>query len=192
MPSISSQSKKKIQSTLDSVTSPSSKTGISGLVFCAVDKSGSYLTQHASGTHGVDNKTPMSDETVFWIASCTKMITGIACLQLAEQGKLDLDSSKQLYSLCPELEKKKVLQQDGTLMDRKGDISVRMLLSHTAGFGYSFFNERLRDYGRPTGWDEFAGDEKDFVLQPLVNQPGERWEYGVCLFPSQPHCRTSF
>jgi hypothetical protein len=42
----------------------------------------------------------------------------------------------------------------------------------------SFFNEKLRDYGLPIGIDEFSGDVRDMV-QPLVNQPGEKWEYGV-------------
>jgi len=53
-----------------------------------------------------------------------------------------------------------------------------MLLSHTAGFGYTFFNEKLRDYSKPIGCDEFSGSVYD-VLQPLVGQPGEIWEYGV-------------
>lgn len=48
----------------------------------------------------------------------------------------------------------------------------------TAGYGYSFFNEKIRDYGRPAGYDEFSGSEYD-MLQPLSNQPGEAWEYGV-------------
>jgi hypothetical protein len=39
-------------------------------------------------------------------------------------------------------------------------------------------NHKLRDYGRPAGYDEFAGHLSDFE-QPLVNQPGEGWEYGV-------------
>lgn len=47
-----------------------------------------------------------------------------------------------------------------------------------AGFGYTFFNERLRDFSHPIGFDEFSGHIKD-ILQPLVFQPGEGWEYGV-------------
>jgi len=63
---------------------------------------------------------------------------------------------------------------------------LRMLLAHTAGFGYEFFNQRLNDYGhdggmgvKGTGFDVFAGDGRDIVRQPLVNQPGSAWEYGV-------------
>jgi CubicO group peptidase (beta-lactamase class C family) len=112
----------------------------------------------------------------------TKMIATLACMQLVEQGKLSLDDPKALYKLCPEIEAAKVLQ-DGKLVDRKGDITLRMLLSHTAGYGYEFFNQRLADYGRAggtgvkgTGYEVFSGDERDILTQPLVNQPGTAWE----------------
>jgi len=122
----------------------------------------------------------MSLDSVFYIASCTKMITGIACMQLVEKDQMKLDDHDWLYSVCPELKEKKVLNSTGDgLVDRKGEITLRMLLSHTAGFGYTFFNDRLRDYSRPTGYDEFGGDIEDYVDMPLVNQPGERWEYGI-------------
>jgi hypothetical protein len=48
----------------------------------------------------------------------------------------------------------------------------------TAGFGYTFFNEKLRDYSFPDGYDEFSGHAYD-MQQPLIHQPGEAWEYGV-------------
>lgn len=177
--SLSASTQETIQKTLDATTTPSAGTGVPGLVFCAIDKSGKFLTQTASGTHGIDNKTPMSMDSVFYIASCTKMITGIACMQLQEQGKLDLDSHEKLYQICPELKEKKVLQKDGSFVDKQHEITLRMLLTHTAGFGYTFFNTKLRDYSRPAGFNEFAGDERDYLMQPLVNQPGSRWEYGI-------------
>jgi CubicO group peptidase (beta-lactamase class C family) len=120
----------------------------------------------------------MTQENIYWIASCTKLIVGIGCLQLVEQGKLALDDSNQLEELCPELKSVKVLQDDGTLVEKKRRITLRMLLTHTAGFGYTFFNEKLRDYSFPIGYDEFSGSIYD-MLQPLVNQPGEAWEYGI-------------
>jgi hypothetical protein len=52
-------------------------------------------------------------------------------------------------------------------------------LPRVAGFGYTFFNEKLRDNSFPIGYDEFSGAFHDIVSQPLVNQPGEAWEYGV-------------
>jgi hypothetical protein len=48
----------------------------------------------------------------------------------------------------------------------------------TAGFGYTFFHEGLRDFSKPIGYDEFSGHRKDMV-QPLVHEPGEGWQYGA-------------
>jgi CubicO group peptidase (beta-lactamase class C family) len=48
-----------------------------------------------------------------------------------------------------------------------------------AGFGYAFFDQRLNDWAGPLGVDEFSGSYHDYLSQPLVNQPGETWEYGV-------------
>lgn len=167
-----------VQKSLDSVTGDKS-TGVAGLVFVAVDKKGEEICAVPSGKKGLNSKEPMTMDTVFWIASCTKILATIACMQGVEQGILSLDDHKQLYKLCPELEKVKVLQDDGTLVDKKHDITLRQLLSHTAGFGYEFFNPKLRDYGRPVGFDVFHADVKDILNMPLVNQPGETWEYGI-------------
>jgi len=49
---------------------------------------------------------------------------------------------------------------------------------NVAGFGYTFFNDALKDHSKPVGYDEFSGHKSD-ILQPLVHQPGEGWQYGV-------------
>lgn len=176
---ISAESTKAIQAKLDKTTDPNGDSGVPGLVFVAIDKNGEYLAKAASGTRGGPGNAKADLDTVFWIASCTKMITGIAAMQLVEQGKLSLDDHEGLYKLCPELKEKQVLEEGGKLVPRKGEITIRNLLSHTAGFGYSFFNPKLRDYAWPTGWDEFSGDAKDYLEMPLVNQPNTKWEYGI-------------
>lgn len=136
-----------VQKSLDSVTSDPS-TGIPGLVFVAVGKDGKQIAANASGKTGLtSNRPPMTLDTVFWIASCTKLLATMACMQAVEQGKLKLDDAQFVYKLCPELEKVKVLQEDMSFAEKKQDITLRMLLSHTAGFGYEFFNPKLRDYG---------------------------------------------
>lgn len=157
-------------------------TRVPGLSFIVVAKDGSKLFHHSAGTRGVGiaPPQPVTDDSVFWIASCTKAVTAIACMQLVEQGVLSLDDSEQLETLLPELKNLQVLKEDGTTEPKQKGITLRMLLTHTAGFGYSFFNERLRDWGYPAGLDEFSGDFED-IKQPLLFQPGERWEYGVNL-----------
>lgn len=189
----SQAAQKTVQDSLDSVTS-NKENGIAGLVFVAVDKNGDTITANASGKRGLNSDKPMDMDTVFWIASCTKLLGTIACMQLVEQGKLSLDDHKQVYKYCPELEKVQVLTDGGKLVDKEKDITLRMLLTHTAGFGYEFFNEKLRDYGRPIGYDVFTGDLGDILRMPLVNQPGSRWEYGVSRVfstPALPHANMS-
>jgi CubicO group peptidase (beta-lactamase class C family) len=73
----------------------------------------------------------MTLDNIFWIASCTKMIVAMACMQLVEKRLLSLDDSQQVEQLCPELKEVKVLQDDGTLVEKKRGITLRMLLSHT-------------------------------------------------------------
>jgi len=56
----------------------------------------------------------------------------------------------------------------------------RMLwLIVAAGFGYSFFDDRINQWGGALGVDELSGSYYDYLSQPLVNQPGEVWEYGI-------------
>lgn len=125
-----------VQQSLDSVTG-NKDTGVAGLVFVAIDKNGQQICANASGKKGVgENRAPMDLDTVFWIASCTKILATMACMQAVEQGILNLDDSAQVYKLCPELEKVQVLREDGTLEPKKSDITLRNLLSHTSGFAY--------------------------------------------------------
>lgn len=132
---VNQQAQDAVQKSLDSVTGDKS-TGVAGLVFVAVDKNGDQIAAHASGNRGLRDREKMTLDTVFWIASCTKLLATIACMQAVEEGKLKLDDAQQVYEVCPELKEVKVLQDDGSLVDKKADITLRMLLTHTAGFSY--------------------------------------------------------
>jgi CubicO group peptidase (beta-lactamase class C family) len=107
------------------------KSDIPGATVVVVGRDGKELFAHCAGKRGVNSHEPMTQENIYWIASCTKLIVGIGCLQLVEQGKLALDDSNQLEELCPELKSVKVLQDDGTLVEKKRRITLRMLLTHT-------------------------------------------------------------
>jgi CubicO group peptidase (beta-lactamase class C family) len=160
------------------------KTGIPGTTVVVVGKDGNELLAHSAGKRGTGSKDPMTLDNIFWIASCTKMLVGVACMQLVEQGVLKLDDAEQTESLCPELKGLQVLLPDGSFEEKKHGITLRMLLTHTAGFGYSFFNERLRQWSYPVGMDEFSGRIEDMKI-PLLFQPGEGWEYGVSMVYSE-------
>ncbi|EGX88596.1 beta-lactamase family protein [Cordyceps militaris CM01] len=158
---------------------------IPGLVYVAFGSDGNPIIEHYSGTTGISSATRMSPDTIFWLASFTKLATSVACMQLVEQGVLNLDSPEQLEGICPELQAVKVLQRcpDGTfeLVDKNKRISLRMLLNHTAGFAYAFEDAKLAEYGRPVGFDDFGGSRDDLFQRPLVNQPGDKFQYGTSM-----------
>ncbi len=99
MARVSSDAVTALKERIDAVTADAD--GIPGVVYCAVNKDGDLLFEHASGKMGVGQERNVDMDTVFWIASCTKMITGIACMQLVEQGKLELDSVELVERIAP-------------------------------------------------------------------------------------------
>ncbi|PTD09780.1 hypothetical protein HYE67_006579 [Fusarium culmorum] len=157
--------------------------GIPGLVCVVVDSKGEHIFDHVSGTRGSGIPKPMTFDTAFWMASCTKLVTTIAALQLVEQGKVALDSEEDIQRILPGLSDVIVLSEDESrelkLVPRERNITLRMLLTHTAGFGYSFSNPKIKKWYDPAGIDEFDDQELDVYSQPLVNQPGTIWECGV-------------
>jgi hypothetical protein len=89
-----------LRAQIDELTA-SAEDGAAGIVFSAINKKGETIFEHASGTLGVGKPEPMTLDSIFWIASCTKMITGVACMQLVEQGKISLDSVEEVEKICP-------------------------------------------------------------------------------------------
>ncbi|KAB8262171.1 beta-lactamase/transpeptidase-like protein [Aspergillus pseudonomiae] len=106
-------------------------------------------------------------------------------MQLVEQGKLALGDAFQLDRLAPELKELKVLTRDSsesyTLVPQERRITLRMLMTHTAGFGHAFDDVKLSDCARPTGIDDFSRRREDVLLRPPVFQPGTGFQYGVSI-----------
>jgi CubicO group peptidase (beta-lactamase class C family) len=159
-----------------------------GVVLVARHGKVAYL--EAFGYKDLESKAPMTEDTIFAIASMTKPITCVAVMTLIEQGKLGLDDDVAKY--LPELTDLRVL---GDPRDDKGDvvatvpaqrpITVRHLLSHTSGIAYDWDldNPRLRRAYRDeglTGWSSgsIAALVKRLGRVPLAHQPGEGWTYG--------------
>lgn len=105
------------------------------------------------------------------------MIAGLAVMQLVEQDILKLDDADMVAKHLPEVANAKLL--DGSAP--KNCITLRHLLTHTAGFGYSFFNPEIKKWAHEQGFDdefEFDGGDASFK-QPLLFEPGTDWNYGV-------------
>jgi CubicO group peptidase (beta-lactamase class C family) len=114
------------------------RSDIPGTSVVVVGKDGKELFAHAAGKRGMNSKENMTLDHVYWIASCTKMIVGIACMQLVEQDKLRLDDGDEIEKLIPELKEIKVLQKDGSLVEKNKKITLRMLLTHTGMFSLAY------------------------------------------------------
>jgi CubicO group peptidase (beta-lactamase class C family) len=124
----------------------------------------------------------MTRDIVFRIASMTKAVTSVAAMQLVEQGKLQLD--QPIGNVLPELAAPQVLEgfdNSGTprLRPAKRPITLRHLLTHTAGFGYEFWNPDLGRYLAAVGRPSIVTGQLAALHAPLLFDPGERWEYGI-------------
>ena len=129
-----------------------------------------------------DEGAAVDGDTVFWIASMTKAITATAAMQLVEQGKLSLD--QEMGKLLPYLATVQVLegfdaQGAPKLRPPKRPITLRHLLTHTAGFVYSIWDENMARYEKATGTPFIGTCETASLKAPLLFDPGERWEYGI-------------
>ncbi|HZS85602.1 MAG TPA: serine hydrolase domain-containing protein [Stellaceae bacterium] len=153
---------------------------VPGVVAMATDRSGTVY-EGCAGQRTLGEHAAVTMDTVFAICSATKAITGTAVLQLVEEGKLDLDAPAKLY--VPEIGKLKVLEGfddagQPRLRAPKRDVTTRMLMLHTAGFGYDIFNEQYRRLAEAHGQPSVLTASKASLDTPLLFDPGERWEYG--------------
>lgn len=108
---------------------------IPGVIYHAINRNGEEIFSHASGLKGLGTAQPMTLDTIFWLASFTKVITSIACMQMVEQKKLHLDDADIVHQLAPELRDVKVLEKstngDYSLVPQERNITLRMLMTHT-------------------------------------------------------------
>ncbi len=135
----------------------------------------------AEGVRSLDSDVAMTSDTVCAIFSTTKAIAGTVCLQLVQEGKLDLDAPAKDYApAIGELDVIDGFADDGSprLRAPKRDITTRMLLLHTAGFGYDFFNETYNRLAQEQGQPSVITASHASINTPLLFDPGERWEYG--------------
>ncbi len=154
---------------------------VPGVVALAGNATGP-LYQGAFGARGLADATPMSLDTVFAIFSMTKAITSVAAMQLVEAGRLSLDAP--LGEWCPHLAAPQVLEgfdAEGRprLRPAKRAVTLRHLLTHTAGFSYNMWNPDIGRYMQVAGMPPARSGKRAVLDMPLVFDPGERWQYGI-------------
>ena len=157
--------------------------GVSSAVLVGRD----LVDVNCAGWADKEARTPLRVDHIFRVFSNTKLITSCAALLLFEEGKLRLDDPIETY--IPQFAHRKVLLSGATSLDQtepaKRSITLRHLLSHSAGLSYGLF-----DPGTPIfkAYNERkvlnpATPLADMIEQladlPLLYQPGTSFEYSV-------------
>jgi len=150
------------------------------IAMAATDKG--VLYQGAFGRRELGKDAAMTLDTVVWIASMTKAITATAAMQLVERGKLALDAPAS--QLVPGLAKAQVLEGfdaagQPKLRAPKRPVTLRQLLTHTAGFGYEIWRTEIAKYQTATNTPGITTCTNAALTTPLLFDPGEGWEYGI-------------
>ncbi len=134
------------------------------------------------GERAIGGGAAMTPDTVGWIASMTKAITGAAAMQMVEQGKLELDGPAS--AVIPYLGEVGVLEgfdEEGQPKMRppKRPVTLRHLLTHTSGYVYEIWNTDILAYQEAKGVPQITSCENAALSTPLLFDPGERWDYGI-------------
>ena len=124
----------------------------------------------------------LAPDTVFRIASMTKIVTCVAAMQLVERGKLALEGP--VPAIDPALASPQVLEgfDDAgapRLRPARRPITLRHLLTHTAGFCYETWDANMARYVPASGMPSTTTGRVAALRMPLVFDPGEKWEYGI-------------
>ena len=146
---------------------------IAGAVLLAANKD-NVLALEAVGYADLEAKKPMTPDSLFWIASMTKPMTGTALMMLVDEGKVNVDDPVEKY--LPEFKGQMVVAEkddDHVLLKKpQHPILVREILCHTSGLSFSSPIEtpaldqfRLRDAVR------------SYAMSPLQFEPGTQYQY---------------
>src|SRR5436190_17582856 len=150
------------------------------VAMAATDKD--VLYEGAFGRRELGKDAAMTRDTVVWIASMTKAITATAAMQLVEKGKLALETPAT--TVVPQLAAARVLEGfdaagQPRLRSPKRPITLRHLLTHTAGYGYEIWVPEIARYQTATNTPGITTCTNAALTTPLMFDPGEQWQYGI-------------
>lgn len=151
--------------------------GIPG-VSCEVYYQGKPVFKHMNGYADLETKKPITEDTLFTIASCTKVITVVGALMLYEQGKFLLDDPLSNY--MPEFKDMKVrMQSTGIPIPAEHHIRIQDLFTMSAGLPMA--NDAMQRCAEATDGRCPTREAMKYLAQmPLDFEPGTLWAYGIC------------
>ena len=162
------------------------KNQLPGLV-TVVAKDGKVVHFEAFGKRDVARDKPMTKDTIFRMYSMTKPVTGAAVMILVQEEKLSVDDHLSKY--IPEFAKLNVLdtRDDGStqLVPIDKPITIKHLLTHTAGLSYYFVETPLTPYYTDSNHNEAGISLEEYAKRvsklPLIAHPGTQWNYSIAM-----------
>jgi CubicO group peptidase (beta-lactamase class C family) len=159
---------------------------IAGAVI-GIQQHGHLLHKTIVGAQDIASRTPMREDSIFRIYSMTKAFTGVAMMQLYEEGRWSLEDP--VAKFIPEFADLKVASGDDAegnliLRSQTHPMTMRELMTHTAGFTYAYYNQTKVE----KMYDAVNLEDPHQTLQqlidklaklPLNSQPGEKWHYSI-------------
>jgi len=159
---------------------------VAGLV-TLLERHGKVVAFNAVGQKDVRTADPVQKDSIFRIYSMTKPLTGLAMMMLYEEGKWRIDDPVARY--IPEFAKMKVYtgkNEDGTpkLEDARRSMTMRELMTHTAGLGYVLsannpVDKMIIDGNVLNSAVPLKNMIDGLAKLPLLAQPGTRWSYSI-------------
>lgn len=144
----------------------------------AIFKDGKCVLRHMNGFSDYENKVRMNGNERYNIYSCSKVITCTAALQLWENGLFSLEDKLSEY--MPEF-KEMSIRTDDCIKRAEKPILIKHLFEMTAGFSYQLDSPSLQKCVNDTnGRCPTREAMKYLANEPLLFEPGDRWEYSLC------------
>jgi methyl acetate hydrolase len=161
-------------SVIDDVLRAATAARVPGVVAAVTDAHG-LIYRGAFGVADAVDRRPVTFDTIFRIASMTKLVTTVCVMQLVEKGAVETDAPFKRYygpfRQPPVLRAYDFATGELDAVPARSDITVHELLTHTSGYGYWFLDAALRAASGPV--------PELFDPPFLVSEPGSSFVYGV-------------
>ena len=145
---------------------------------CVVYHKGNCVFRYQSGFSDEARKELVNGTERYNIYSCSKVITCTAVMQLVEKDVIRLDDA--VYEYLPEFKNMKKIV-DGKLEEVKNTMTIRHLLTMTAGLTYNTASENIKRGQQETGGRMQTREAMKYLAcDPLVFEPGSSWQYSLC------------
>ncbi|KAI1474418.1 beta-lactamase/transpeptidase-like protein [Daldinia eschscholtzii] len=157
-----------------------------GVSAFAGDRDGNIIYSKSFGKASLKEgaNLPYTENTISAIASMSKLMTAVAVLQCVQDGTLDLD--RDVKQILPGIGKYGIItgfdddKNTAILTPNTIPITLRMLLTHTSGHEYDWFNPLLIKWRASRGERPFSGPDAEHIATlPLVYPPGTGFSYGT-------------